>query len=124
VSGLVQKLTFLEILNRFLFNIIYVLVEKKSKKNMFRPFVGRCGAKVYQSFIICVSSRTEIFFFVVGRHVFEMLTFRVRTGLKLRERVGGNSETEGRHGALGFGVDGQVMIWSCSPRCGLSTGFI
>jgi hypothetical protein len=35
----------------------------------------------------------------------------------------GNSETEGRHGALGFEVGGQVMIWSCSSRCGLCTGF-
>ena len=52
-----------------------------------------------------------------------MLTFRARTGLKLRETVGGSSETEGRHGALCFGEDGQVMIRSCSPRCGLSTGF-
>ncbi len=35
----------------------------------------------------------------------------------------GNSETEGRHGALGFEVGGQVMIWFCSSRCGLCTGF-
>ncbi len=44
-------------------------------------------------------------------------------GQKFRERVGGSSEREGRHGTLGLGVDGQVMIWSCSPSCGLSTGF-
>ncbi len=66
---------------------------------------------------------SRFFFFVSGRHVFEMMPFRVRTGLKLRETVGGRSETEGRHGTLGFGVDGQVMIWSCIPRYSLSTGF-
>ncbi len=83
---------------------------------MFRSFVGRCGAEVYQPFIICVSLRVDIFFSLAGRHVFETITFRVRTGLKLRETVGGSSETEGRHGALCFGEDGQVMIRSCSPR--------
>ena len=43
-------------------------------------------------------------------------------GQKISKRVGGNSETEGRHSSLALGVDGQVMIWSCSPSCGLSTG--
>ena len=33
----------------------------------------------------------------------------------------GISETEGRDGALGLGVDGQVMIWCWSSSCGLST---
>ena len=41
--------------------------------------------------------------------------------LKFRERVGGISETEWRDGTLGLGVDGQVMIWSCTTSCGLST---
>ena len=36
-------------------------------------------------------------------------------------KVGGSSETEGRDGTLGLGVDGQVMIWCCSSNCGLST---
>ena len=43
--------------------------------------------------------------------------------LKFSKRVGGSSETEGRDGALGLGVDGQVMIWCCSSSCGLSTSF-
>ena len=34
-----------------------------------------------------------------------------------------SSEKEGRYGALGLGVDGQVIIWSCSSSCGLSTSF-
>ena len=35
--------------------------------------------------------------------------------------MGGSSETEGSDGALGLGVDGQVMIWCCRSSCGLST---
>ncbi len=44
-------------------------------------------------------------------------------GQKFSKRVGGRSKKEGRHGALSLGVDGQVMIWSCSSSCGLSTSF-
>ena len=35
--------------------------------------------------------------------------------------MGGSSETKESDGALGLGVDGQVMIWCCSSKCGLST---
>jgi hypothetical protein len=42
---------------------------------------------------------------------------------KFRKGVGGSSKTEGRHGALGLGVDGQVMICPCGSSSGLSTSF-
>ncbi len=44
--------------------------------------------------------------------------------LKFSKRVGGRSETEGRDGALGLGVDGQVMIVSVLSSAGCHNSLV
>ncbi len=85
--------------------------------------------KVYQSpvkfvpgkFFIIRVSEGEFFFFLAHVLCLKGRRFVYVPDLKFSKRVGGSSETEGRDGTLGLGVDGQVMIWCCSSSCGLST---